>query len=65
VHHVLGCNIEITATRGVDNPVLTTNQPEWPLQLPLRILRDVRAAHNEIGAATARLWILQPVPVDE
>ena len=66
MHHVLCCHIEMTATPGVDYPVLRTYQPdEPPLQLPLSILRDVRAALDEIGAATARLWILHPVPVDE
>jgi len=56
----------MTATPGVDYPVLTTYQPdEPPLKLPLSILRNVRAALDEIGAATARLWILHPVPVDE
>jgi len=55
VHHVLGCHIEMTATPGVDYPVLTTYQPdELPLQLPLRILRDVRAALDEIGEEPQR-----------
>jgi len=55
VHHVLGCHIEMTATPGVDYPVLTTYQPdEPPLQLPLSILRDVRAALDEIGEEPQR-----------
>ena len=55
VHHVLGCNIEMTATPGVDYPVLTTCQPDEPqLQLPLSILRDVRAALDEIGEEPQR-----------
>jgi hypothetical protein len=55
VHHVLGCHIEMTAMPGVDYPVLTTYQPdELPLQLPLRILRDVRAAVDEIGEEPQR-----------
>ncbi len=63
---MLGGNVEMTATPGADYPVQTTYQPdEPPLQLPLSILRDVRVALDEIGAATARLWILHPVPVDE
>ena len=55
MHHVLGCHIEMTAMPGVDYPVLTTYQPdELPLQLPLRILRDVRAAVDEIGEEPQR-----------
>ncbi|MGS0686042.1 hypothetical protein ACVBEQ_12990 [Nakamurella sp. GG22] len=67
MHHVLGCHIELTATPGVDYPGLTTYQPdEPPLQLPLSILRDVRAALDEIGEESQRraFWILHPVPVD-
>ena len=45
----------MTATPGVDYPVLTTYQPdEPPLQLPLSILRDVRAALDEIGEEPQR-----------
>lgn len=57
----------MTATPGVEYPVLTTYQPdEPPLQLPLSILRDVRAALDEIGEEPQRrLWILHPVPADE
>jgi len=52
---VLGCHIEMTATPGVDYPVLTTYQPdEPPLQLRLSILRDVRAALDEIGEEPQR-----------
>ncbi len=39
----------MTPTPGVDYPVLTTYQPdEPPIRLPLSILRDVRAALDEI-----------------
>ncbi|WP_197748110.1 MBL fold metallo-hydrolase [Mycolicibacterium helvum] len=55
VTHVLGCHIEMTTTPGVDNPVLTTFQPdEPPLEMAVEHLYAVRAALREAGPEPVR-----------